>query len=237
MKLEKITNSSVPRSARRYDDACGAAHALDLIGERWALLVIREMMFGPRRFGELRASLPGISANVLSQKLEALEASGVVQRLRLPPPASVQVYDLTDWGREIRPVFGMLGMWAARSPLHDPTLPLSAISMMMSFQTMFRPERAAGVAVTVGFRFGEDRFTARVIDGALQIERGEAGSAEVTVTGAPPALAGLVYGGQSLAALETAGALSVEGDREALVRFAGLFALPPKVNEAGSAAA
>lgn len=229
MKLENITNPVQDRVPRRYEDACGAAHALDLVGERWALLVVREMMFGPRRFGELRASLPGISANVLSQKLEALEASGVVQRLRLPPPASVQVYDLTDWGREIRPVFGMLGMWAARSPLHDPTLPLSAISMMMSFETMFRAERAAGASLAVGFRFGEDRFTARVSDSVLEIERGEAGPVAVAVTGVPPALAGLVYGGQGLDALVASGALSVEGDRKALMRFAGLFSLPPKV--------
>ena len=88
MQLVKITKQAAQRSPRRYDDACGAAHALDLVGERWALLVIREMMFGPRRFGELRSSLPGISANVLTQKLETLEGAGVVERRRLPPPAS-----------------------------------------------------------------------------------------------------------------------------------------------------
>ncbi len=229
MKLEKITTEGAARLARKYDDACGAAHALDLVGERWALLVIREMMFGPRRFGELRASLPGISANVLTQKLEALEQAGVLERRRLAPPASVQVYGLTDWGREIRPVFGLLGMWAARSPRHDPTLPLSPVSMMMSFQTMFRPERADGLRVSVGFRFGEDRFVARVAEGALDIARGMASDPDVTVAGLPPALAGHVYGGQPLDALEDAGALSVEGDRDALERFAALFELPPKV--------
>jgi DNA-binding HxlR family transcriptional regulator len=232
MKLEKITIEGATRVARRYDDACGAAHALDLVGERWALLVIREMMFGPRRFGELKASLTGISANVLTQKLEALEEAGVVERRRLPPPASVQVYDLTEWGREIRPVFGMLGMWAARSPSHDPTLPLSPISMMMSFQTMFHAERAGGVDVTVNFRFGEDRFTARVADGALAVERGQAAGADVTVTGAPPALAGHVYAGQPLEGLAAAGLLAVEGERDALERFAALFELPPKVGAA-----
>lgn len=229
MKLEKITIEGATRLTRKYDDACGAAHALDLVGERWALLVIREMMFGPRRFGELKASLPGISANVLTQKLEALIEAGVVVRSRLPPPASVQVYDLTDWGREIRPVFGMLGLWAARSPRHDPTLPLSPISMMMSFQTMFRAERAGGVAVVLNFRFGDDRFTARVADGVLSVARGQAAEADATITGEPPALAGHVYGGEPLEALRAAGVLTVEGDRAALESFAALFELPPKV--------
>ncbi len=229
MKLEKITVEGATRLARRYDDACGAAHALDLVGERWALLVIREMMFGPRRFGELKSSLPGISANVLTQKLEALEEAGVVERRKLPPPASVQVYDLTDWGREIQPVFGVLGMWAARSPRHDPTLPLSPVSLMMSFQTMFRAERSTGVAVAVDFRFGEDRFAAKVQNGELTILRGFAPDADVTVTGFPPALAGYVYADQPLEVLESIGALTIEGDRDALERFAALFDLPPKV--------
>jgi DNA-binding HxlR family transcriptional regulator len=99
---------------RRYDDACGTAHALDLVGERWALLVARELMLGPKRFSDLRASLPGISANVLTQRLEGLEASGVLSRRRLPPPASVQVYELTPWGYELEPAILEMGRWAAR---------------------------------------------------------------------------------------------------------------------------
>src|SRR4028119_1225535 len=98
MKLEKITEESEVRSRRRYEDACAAAHALDLVGERWALLVIRELMMGPRRFGDLRASLPGISANVLTQRLEGLEAAGVLVRRKLPPPAAAQAHELTGWG-------------------------------------------------------------------------------------------------------------------------------------------
>ena len=123
-------------SRRRYDDACGTAHALDLIGERWALLVMRELMLGPKRFGDIRADLPGISANTLTQRLEGLEASGLVVRRRLPPPASAQVYELTRWGYEAEPIVQTLGRWAARSPGHDPTLPLSGTSLMLSFRTM-----------------------------------------------------------------------------------------------------
>src|SRR4051794_41844374 len=115
MKLEKLTEAA----RRSYDDACGAAHALDLIGERWALLVMRELMLGPKRFSDLRADLPGISANVLTQRLEGLEAAGVLILLKLPPPASVHVYELTPWGYESEPMFHARRRWAARSPQHD----------------------------------------------------------------------------------------------------------------------
>src|SRR6478735_6090294 len=141
MKLEKITNSH----RRRYDDACAAAHALDIVGERWALLVVRELMMGPKRFSDLRASLPGISANVLTQRLEGLEAAGVLTRRKLPPPASAQVYELTPWGYESEPIFQALGRWAARSPSHDPTLPFSAASLLLSLRTMLDPARAGGL--------------------------------------------------------------------------------------------
>ena len=114
MKSEKITLSHESAPNRWYQDACGAALALEFVGERWALLVIRELMLGPRRFSELRADLPGLSANVLTQRLDGLERSGVVQRRRLPPPAAVQVYELTDWGREAEPIFHALGRWALR---------------------------------------------------------------------------------------------------------------------------
>src|SRR3954449_5481225 len=119
-------------SRRTYEDACAAAHALDLVGDRWALLVMRELMLGPKRFSDLRASLPGISANVLTQRLEGLETAGVLVKRKLPPPAAAQVYELTEWGYESEPIFQALGRWAARSPTHDPSLPLSAVSLFLS---------------------------------------------------------------------------------------------------------
>src|SRR6476469_370519 len=109
MESQKVTPDDNASSRRRYDDACGAAHGLDLVGERWALLVIRELMLGPKRFGDLRRDLPGISANVLTQRLEGLEAAGVLARRKLPPPASVQVYELTAWGYESEQIFQALG--------------------------------------------------------------------------------------------------------------------------------
>ena len=142
MKSIKITDDASP-SRRSYEDACGAAHALDLVGERWALLVMRELLLGPKRFSDLRADLPGISANILTQRLEGLEAAGILVRRKLPPPASAQVYELTLWGYDSEPIFQALGRWAVRSPHHDPSLPLSAVSLLLSFRTMLDPHRAS----------------------------------------------------------------------------------------------
>jgi DNA-binding HxlR family transcriptional regulator len=226
MKSQNITDSA---SKRRYDDACGAAHALDLVGERWALLVMRELMLGPKRFSDLRADLPGISANVLTQRLEGLEAAGIVTRRRLPPPASAQVYELTPWGYESEPIFQVLGRWAARSPAHDPRLPLSAVSLMLSFRTMFDPSRVRGFGGTVGFRFGREEFVVRVVDGTIEAERGPAEEADPIFVGAPPAVAAAVYGGVPIEALEAESALEVLGDRDRAKRFITMFTLPPKV--------
>lgn len=228
MKSEKITELLQAGQSRSYDDACGAAHGLDLVGERWALLVMRELMLGPRRFGELRAGLPGISANVLAQRLGGLERSGIVTRRRLPPPASVGIYELTPWGYEGEAILQALGRWAARSPLHDPMLPLSATSILLSFRAMFDPGRAAGVALRIGFRFGEESYLVRVDGSGPETERGTVEGADAVVTGTPPAVAALIYGGVPLDALTGSGALSVSGDGSAFGRFATLFVLPPK---------
>jgi DNA-binding HxlR family transcriptional regulator len=229
MELEKVTAKTETRSRRHYEDACAAAHALDLVGERWALLVMRELMLGPKRFSDLRESLPGISANVLTQRLEGLEAAGVLIRRKLPPPASAQVYELTEWGYESEPIFQALGRWAARSPTHDPTLPFSAASLLLSLRTMLDAGRAQGLAARIGFRLSENEtFLAHLADGRIEIARGPVEDAEVVFTGAPPVIAGAVYGGQPLAALESAGALAIEGDRTLAERFVGLFPLPPK---------
>src|SRR3954464_6408826 len=150
MKLQKDTKERLTASRRSYEDACGTAHALDLIGERWALLVMRELMLGPKRFGDLRSDLSGISANVLTQRLEGLEAAGVLVRRKLPPPTSAQVYELTPWGYKAEPIFQTLGRWAARSPTHDPSLPLSSASLLLSFRTMIDPARSEGWSGAVG---------------------------------------------------------------------------------------
>ena len=220
MKLEKITNLH----GRRYDDACGTALGLEILGERWALLVVRELMLGPKRFGDLRASLPGLSANVLTQRLEGLEAAGVLVRRRLAPPASVQVYELTPWGLEAEPIIQAMGRWAARSPDHDATLPLSPVGLMLSFRTMFDADKAGAARTALGFRFGAECFVVRVADGRLSAARIEPDGVEAVVTGTPEAVAAAVYG----PAPEALAGLTVEGEAEAFVRFTRWFELPPK---------
>ena len=225
MELEKLTATRPSEEKRRYDDACGLAHALELIGERWALLVLRELMYGPRRFSGLKADLPGISANVLTQRLNELEQRGLVRRAKLPPPASVQVYEATEWGLEAAPVIGQMGKWAARSPLHDPSLPISHVSVMLSLQTMLDPRLAQGINGCLGFRFGEASYVARLHDGTLDVERREIHGCDVEFASTPAELAAVVYGG---APLETIG---VTGDMALARRFITLFPLPPKVAE------
>jgi len=227
VQLEKLTEERSADPKRSYDDACGTAHALDLIGERWALLVLRELMLGPRRFSGLKADLPGISGNVLSQRLDDLEARGLVRKLRLPPPASVQVYEATEWGLEAEPIVQALGRWAARSPRHDPTLPISGVSILLSFRTMLSEKRAKGFDARIGFRFGADHFLGRLRKGSLKIGRGELDRADFIITAAPTALAAVVYGGAPL------DMISIEGDLALARRFLTLFVLPLKVGAAG----
>jgi DNA-binding HxlR family transcriptional regulator len=229
MPLQKLTELSEASSRRRYGDACGTAHGLELVGERWALLVMRELMLGPKRFGDIRADLPGISANVLTQRLEGLEASGLLVRRKLPPPSGAQVYELTQWGYEAEPVIQELGRWAARSPAHDPTLPISAVSVMLSFRTMLDPKRAERIDAQVGFRLGAESFLAKLADGRIEIKRGDLEGADLIFTASPVMLAAAVYSGQPLETLEKSGQLRIEGDRALAQRFVTLFPLPPKV--------
>lgn len=193
---------------------------------------MRELMVGPKRFGDLRASLPGISANVLTQRLEGLEATGVLVRRKLPPPANSQVYELTAWGYESEPIFQALGRWAARSPTHDPTLPFSAASLLLSLRTMLDPQLAEGIDARIGFRLGSETYLAHLAKGEIAIARGSIDKAELVFAGEPPVIAGAVYGGQPLEVLENAGVLRVEGDRALAERFLTLFPLPPKVEKA-----
>jgi DNA-binding HxlR family transcriptional regulator len=222
MKLDKITKQSETASRRRYDDACGTAHGMDLIGERWALLVARELMLGPKRFGDLRADLPGLSANVLTQRLEGLEESGIVRKRRLPPPASAQVYELTDWGYGLEPVIRTLGQWATRSPLHDPTMPISATALMLSFRAMFSAERAAGFDKTIVMCMGASQFELRIANGRVDIARVDDGHGDVTIIGTPVEIGAVIYGGAPLDLVR------IEGDRAVVPLLHDLFPLPEK---------
>lgn len=228
MELENLTGSLHGPSRRRYEDGCGTAHALELIGERWALLVMRELMLGPKRFSDIRADLPGISANTLTQRLESLERAGIVVREKLPPPASIQVYGLSEWGYQALPVMGALGRWAVRSVGHDPQQHFSAVSLLLSFMAMNNPAVTKTLDATIGFRLGRENYVLSMKDGAIKAVRGEPAGPDVTFEGAPGAVAAAVYGGVPLAELEAAGALKLAGDRTVAERFITLFPLPPK---------
>ncbi|MEP6966734.1 MAG: helix-turn-helix domain-containing protein [Pseudomonadota bacterium] len=225
MKLEKVTKGENRAAMRWYDDACGTALAMELVGERWSLLIVRELMFGPRRFGELRASLNGISANVLTQRLEGLEDAGILFRRKLPPPANVQVYELTPWGYESETAIQELGRWAVRSPEHDPTLPLSAASLMMSARTMY----AGGMDATVGFRMGVETFVATLTPHAIGIRRGDPIGADVTFEADQHAIAAVIYGGRPLAETEADGSIRLIGDHAVAEDYITRFPLPAKL--------
>lgn len=211
---------------RSYADGCAGAHALDLIGERWALLIVRELLLGPKRFTDLRAGLPGISPNVLSQRLDELADVGVVARRRLPPPTAVWVYGLTEWGRELETVVIELGRWGARSPQLPRDAALSAVSLMLSFRSMFDPAAAKGVDASCEFHFGEEHFHAIVADGTIEIARGAAAHPDVIVESDPSTIAALVYDGADAATAIGEGRLRLDGDRKAFQRFLRLFPLP-----------
>ena len=228
MQLDKVTRKSADAAKRWYDDACGTALALEFVGERWSLLLMRELMFGPRRFGEIRANLPGISANVLTQRLDGLEQAGIVVRRRLPSPANVQVYDLSPWGRESEPILQEMGRWATRSPRHDTTLFFSPASAMMSLRTMVAKDRG-DLSATIAFRFPTDAFVALLSRDDLAILRGETDAADVTLSCDPATMARIVYGKWPIAEAEAAGALRLEGDVALAERFIALFALPEKI--------
>lgn len=157
---------------RSYEDGCAGAHALDLVGERWALLVVRELLLGPKRFTDLRKGLPGISPNVLTQRLTELEAVAVLRRRKLDPPAGAWVYELTDWGRELEPVILQLGKWGARSPALPREAGLSVDSLVLSFRAMFDPRAAARLTATYELVLNGQHFWARVENGQIALLRG-----------------------------------------------------------------
>jgi DNA-binding HxlR family transcriptional regulator len=219
---------SKPAAKRQFSDACGLAHALELVGERWALLILRELLLGPRRFSDLRGDLPGLSANVLTQRLGELEGRHLIRRLTLPPPAKIQVYALTDWGQELEPAILALARWAYRSPGHDRMLPLGRVPMLLSLKANLRAEFPPGLALDLGFRLDGAPYWGRIDMAGLAIGDGEPVGADLRYEGTPRGLAARIYGRAPLADLKAAGALSCIGDPELERCFASLFLLPPR---------
>ena len=199
---------------RTYGDGCAIAVALDLVGERWALLVVRELLLGPKRYTDLRRGLPNASPNVLSERLRELErAPGSSGGAELPPPAGARVYELTDWGRELEEIVISLGHWAARSPAGLTGGPVGADSTILAIRSRFDRGAAHGLRAVYELRLGEDRFRIDVADEEIEVARGGADHADATIDTDPDTLAAVLWAGRALADAQRSGDLTIAGRR------------------------
>jgi DNA-binding HxlR family transcriptional regulator len=208
--------------ARTYGDPCGVARSLDVIGERWALLVVRELMLGPKRFADLHRGMPTVSPNVLSQRLQALAVDGVVRHRRLGPPAHVQIYELTDWGRELEPVLLHLGRWGAAAPAL-PSGRLSLDSLMLSIKAAFDPARPGPPHATYEIRVDNDTFAITIADSAIEIRRATVGEADATLTTDADTLRALHAGRRTVSEARRAGDLRLDGNAPAVEQLTELI--------------
>jgi DNA-binding HxlR family transcriptional regulator/putative sterol carrier protein len=211
---------------RTYGDGCAIARGLDLVGERWALLVVRELILGPKRYTDLRGGLPNASPNVLSERLRELERAGIVRRRKLPPPAGSRVYELTDWGRGLEEIVISLGHWAARSPTPPSDAPIGVDSIVLALRSRFDSGAAHGLRAGYELRLGEDRFRIEVGDDQIEVARGGADQADATIDTDPDTLAAVLWNSERLADAQRSGRMTIEGDKAAVQRFARLFPLP-----------
>jgi DNA-binding HxlR family transcriptional regulator len=209
-------------TSRSYGDACGIARALDVVGERWALLVVRELLFGPQRFSDLRRGLPGASSNLVADRLRELTARGVVQRRKLAPPAGSWVYELTAWGRELDPVIVALGNWGLRVPLPDGPAALGPVSVLLYLRTAGRP--APGDRSAVQIDFDGRVWTARARGGRVQIEAGESPGAGAVLHTGPATFNALLEDPRGLDAALADGSATMTGDMAAVRRLIGAVA-------------
>jgi DNA-binding HxlR family transcriptional regulator len=205
-------------TSRSYGDACGIARALDVVGERWALLVVRELLLGAQRFSDVRRALAGASSNLVSDRLRELGERGVVHRRKLPPPAGSWVYELTEWGRELEPIVLALGAWGVRVPLPPAPTTLSATSVLLYLRSCARPDPKAPSAV---FRVElDDRvWTIRTADGEVQVEPGEPTRADASLRTDPRTLNALLGDPATLDAAMSDGTAATTGDLPALRRL------------------
>ena len=212
---------------RTYNDRCGVARALDIVGERWALLVVRELLLGPKRFTDLRAGLPGVSPDVLAQRLRELEAAGVVERRKLAPPAGSRVYALTERGEELEPVLIQLGRWGSAAPVPPGEPRMNADALLLALKTVFSSTAAGDLSTTVALRLEDQDFTVHVARGLIGTLRREAAQPDLSIDTDPGTLAAVLWHGRDLGKAERAGEISVRGSRSVLKRFLRLFPLVP----------
>jgi DNA-binding HxlR family transcriptional regulator len=199
---------------RSYGDPCGIARALDAVGERWGLLIVRELLLGPKRFTDLRAAL-GASPNVLSQRLAELEASGVVEKLG----EGSAPYGLSDWGRDLRPILLELGRWGARSA-QCPAGELSVDALLVALEATFDPKRASELSATYELRLGHERFSLVIENGRIAVARGAPTRSDATIETDPATLRAVAFGKTKLAGAP----VEIRGDTRVGRAFFRLFA-------------
>ncbi len=202
------------------------ARALDVVGERWSLLVVRELLLGPKRFTDLRAGLPNVSPDVLSQRLRDLEQAGVLRRGTLPPPAASQVYELTDRGRALEPVVIELGRWGSTAPFPAEDAVFGVDAVLVALKSLFNPSLADELEASYELRLDGQRFTARVTGGSFELSRGPADDPDATVETDPVTLGALLWHGRDLDEARRSGEVAIDGNEAAVRRFLGLFELP-----------
>ena len=208
-------------SERSYNQFCGLAYALDRVGERWTLLIIRELMAGPRRFKDLLDGLPGISTNLLTERLTELKKNGLIQRRILPPPAGSAVYELTALGEGLKRALLELGKWGAQFAPASPegVTPLHLGSYALTPQTFFQPERAQGVNEVYEFHAGAEVLQVKIADGTIAVKQGQPWSAVAAFYTDVLSYLGLIRGQLPPDAAVAQGLVRVEGDPAALQRF------------------
>ena len=207
-------------TARTYGDRCGIARALDVVGERWALLVVRELLLGPQRFSDLRRALPRASSNMVADRLRELEGHGVLARRTLPPPAGSVVYELTPWGRELEPVVLALGGWGIRAPQPRGQATLSPTSVLLFLRGAAQVDPAAPAAEH-RFELDGTVWTVRTQGGEVRVEPGESTAPDATLRTDPLTLNDVLADPRSLDAAVTDGRAEVGGDVRALRRLLG----------------
>lgn len=225
----RVAPDKEPGRSRSYHQYCGVARALDVVGERWTLLIIRDLLLGPRRYKDLLEGLPGIGTNLLADRLRELEKRGIIRRTVLPPPAGSTVYELTDLGSALGPAVFELGRWGARMlgvPKQDDQVPTAAVFVAM--RVMFRPEQAGGVNEGYELHVDGHVFEVRVEDGRVVTREGFAHSPSATFTLDGRTLLALLREGLEPRKALAAGRVQVEGKTDTLERFVSFFAKMPE---------
>lgn len=209
---------------RKYDDGCAVAQALDMIGERWALLVVRDLLLGPKRFTDLLKGLPGASPDVLTQRLRDLGNVGVVQRRRLGPPVATWVYELTPWGTELEEIVIGLARWAHESPQMRYDLALGTDSVMLSVKTLFNGSAAGDLDATIALTLNDEPFWIQISDGKLSMARGNIDHPDVNIETDTATMVSILQAERTIDDALAVDQLHLTGDRGVVDRFFDAFA-------------